>query len=141
MRGGVDDVDDTTRPHPLDPAEADQPGHRDGIGQATGLHDDRVKGQPGIGELLQRLVQPVVVVQAADTAAGDRDGFVDLAGDQSSVDVDVAEVVDDDTDPCARGAKHVVEQAGLACAEVSRQRDDGDGAHRGSLGESVRSNG
>ena len=85
---GVDDVDDAARPHPFDAAEADQPGHRDGVGQAAGLDDDGVEGQPRVGELLQRLVQPAVVGQAADAATGDRHGLVDLPGHQGGVDVD-----------------------------------------------------
>ena len=88
VRGGVDDVDDAARPDPLDPAEADDPGQGDGVGEAAGLDDDGVQRQPRVGELLQRVVQPALVGQAADAAAGDRRRLVDLPGHQCGIDVE-----------------------------------------------------
>ena len=57
----------------------------DRVGQAAGLDDDGVEVKPWVGELGQRIVESAVVRQAAHTAAGDRLGFVDLAGDQPCI--------------------------------------------------------
>ena len=106
------------------------------MGSASPLASTMIasRAQARVGQLLQRLVQSSVVVQTADAAARDRDGLIDLAGYQSGVDIDVTEVVDDDANSRTRCPEHVVQQAGLARAEVSGQRDDGDGWHPRSVG-------
>ena len=124
--GGIDDVDDTARPHSLDPAVPDDPSQGDGFGEPTGLDDDGVQAEPRVGELLQRRVESALVGQAADAAACDRRRLVDLARHQGGIDVEFAKVVDDHANPGSGRAQDVVQQTGLACAEVAGQRDDGD---------------
>ena len=108
MGGGVDDIDNAPRPHAGHAAEADEPRHRDWVGQAAGLDDDGVEVKPWIGELGQRLVESAVVRQAAHAATGDRAGLVDLAGDQSGIHVERTKVVDDHADSCSRGPQDMV---------------------------------
>ena len=123
MRCGVDDIDDAAGAHPVHAAEPDDPRDRYRIGEAAGLDDDGIQAELRIGELGQRVVEPALVGQAADAAAGDRRRFVDLPGDQRGVDIELTEVVDDDADAGTLLAQHVVEQCGLARTEVAGERD------------------
>ncbi len=100
VSGGVQHVDDPALAHTVDAAEADDPGDRDRVGQTAGLDDDGVEAQLGIGEAGQRDVESALVGQAADAPTGDRRGLVHLSGHQPGIDVQFAEIVDHDADPC-----------------------------------------
>lgn len=106
-------------------AETDDPCDRHGVGQTTGLDDDGIKAPGRIREFDECVVEPTAIGQATDASAGDRGRFVDLTGHQGSVDVDVAEIIDHDTDSGAGMAQQVVEQRRLAGAEMTGERDDG----------------
>ena len=127
--GGVDDVDDTAVAHPGDLAEPDDAGDRCGIGNTAGFDDDGVEAQLRIGQLGQGGVELAVVGQAADAAAGDRCGFVDLTAHQCGIDIDIAEVVDDGPDPGAGCRQDVVEQGCLTRTQMTGERNDGHRHH------------
>ena len=109
---------------------------RDGVGDghgladAGGLDDDvvEVAGVCQAGEL----VSQVVGKGAADAAVGERDKVVGgrkaAILDEAGVDVDLADVVDDDgrADAAVVG-QNVVEQRGLAGTEVAGEHHDLDG--------------
>src|SRR5690606_41793187 len=97
----------------------------------TGLDDDRVQAQPGSGQALQRRVESAGVVQAAQATAGDRRRIGDLTHQQTRVDADVAEVIDDDAEPGPRLPQDMIQQAGLARTEVAGERDHWHGVHAG----------
>ena len=129
VRHRIQHVDHAARPDSVDTAESDDAGDRHRLGQAAGLHDDRVQPQTGISQPGQRHVETALVGQAADASAGDRRGLVDLAGDQSCVDIELTEVVDHHADSCVRGTQHMVEQRRLPGAEITGQGDDGYRLH------------
>ena len=100
--------------------------HRRRIGEAGGLHDDRV-------ELALAPHQPVddadqvAAHGAADAAVVHLEHFLVRADDQVVVDADLAELVDDHGVFLAvRLGQDAVEQRGLAGAEIAGQHRDGD---------------
>ena len=129
VRAGVDHVDHSAPAHVLGAAEPDDAGDRHRIRHSAGLDDDGVEIELRVGEFGQRVVEGVVVGQAADTPAGDGRRLVDLPGHQAGIDVEFTKVVDHHTDPRARGAQHVVQERRLARTEIAGQRDDGNRLH------------
>ena len=125
----VQDVDNAARSYAVHATEPEHAGDGQRVGQAAGLHDDGVEPQLRVGQPGQRHVEPTVVGQAADAAAGDRRRLVDLTGDQSRIDVQFTEVVDHHADPGIGTAQHVVEQGGLPGAQISGECDDGYRLH------------
>ena len=102
-------------------------GDGDGLADARGLDDDVVE-VAGVSDVLELLCE-VACERAADAAVGERDEVVSLREaavlDEAGVDVDLADVVDDDG--CADSlvvAEDVVQERGLAGAEVTGEQDD-----------------
>src|SRR5690606_1585314 len=85
--------------------------------------DHRVERKARMGQLRQGFVQSGGVLDATETAAGDRRRIVDLPGDEPSVDVHLTEVVDHYADARPGLTQQVIEEGGLASAEVSGQGD------------------
>jgi hypothetical protein len=132
----IDDIDEAPETHAIDPAETDDPGDRNRVGQTAGFDHDCVQSELGISEFAQRIVEPAVIRQAADAAAGDGGRFVNLSGHQHGFDIELTEVVDNHADSRLRTTKHVVEETRLASAEVAGQRNDGDRLHARPSGSS-----
>ncbi len=105
-------------------------GHRTRIGQAGGLHDDRIE------RLLARRLSlhqardhpdQVAAHRAADAAVVHLEHFLVGADHQVVVDADLAELVDDHGVALAVVlGEDPVQQGGLARAEVAGQHGDGD---------------
>ena len=82
--------------------------------------------------------ETVGVGDAAQAPAGERGDRRRLPRHQHRVDPERPEVVHDDADPHpVRVAQEVVDQGGLAHAEVSGDEDHRDGAHRSSIGSVI----
>lgn len=125
---GVHDLHQPAVPDGRVLAGHQHPDHLLGLGQPARLDDDHVDPMDGRGQLLQVRVQLAAVDGAAQAAAAERDHRVaDLARDGHRIDLDRAEVVDDDADPGASPvAEEVVEQRRLAGSEESGKHDDGN---------------
>ncbi|MCT1690177.1 hypothetical protein M3B11_04270 [Brevibacterium sp. p3-SID960] len=126
MLTGIDDVDE--------PAEAEaaatpagDPGEDEGLCESTRLDEDRIEGECRFGHRNESVFRTAGLSEAADATAGVRDRFVDLAADEPGVDVELVEVVDDEPDARDRVAQQMVEDTGLADAEVAGEHDDGHG--------------
>ncbi len=102
MVHGIDDVDEPARSNSADLTEGDKPRYCDRIGKTAGLYDDGVEAPNWVGELDKCIIEPTTIGQATNAAPGDRGGLVDLAGHQTGVDIDVAEVVDHHADSRVR---------------------------------------
>ena len=102
-------------------------GDGDGLADARGLDDDVVE-VAGVSDVLELLCE-VACERAADAAVGEWDEVVGLREaavlDEAGVDVDLADVVDDDgrADSLVV-AEDVVQERGLAGAEVTGEQDD-----------------
>lgn len=128
--GGVDDLHESAPPGAGRRAEPDEARECGGIGCAARFDQDDVEHESCVGQVFERVVESTGVLEAADTPAGDRGRLVDLPDHQSGVDVHGAEVVHHDADAGARRAEQGVDQARLADAERSGDRDDGHGGAR-----------
>ena len=127
--------------HGDDAVEAAHRGHdfvaqRDGLGDGHGFADaarfnENVVEAAG-GDEIENLLHEIVLEGAADAAVGKGNEaafhlHVAAFFDERGVDVDFADVVDDDGDLVAfLIGKHVIEQRGLARAEVAGENGDGD---------------
>lgn len=123
--GAVDDQD-----HAADHGMALQRGggemveHLVGVGQAGGLDPGQV--EPGVVGQRADLLDQFVEALAADAAAGDAAQFQLPLGEQGGVDVDRAEIVDDDRHALKRNFRlrePVPECGGFAAAEKTGQQD------------------
>ncbi len=136
--GGIDDGDDVVDVDDLRHALAlgGLTHHGDGLGDGhrfadTGGLDDDVVIFVGAREVGQLLGQ-VLAEGAADAAVGQRDEVAVLHGDsatalfdEAGVDVDLADVVDDDGDAVSVGlGQDFIEKCGLAGAEVTLDQAD-----------------
>ena len=82
------------------------------VGHAAGLDDQPLRTGVERGDGRQRGGQAVDQA-AADAAVGQGNRVAVVPLDQVAVDVDVAEVVDQDGDPLAPRSEHVVDEGGL----------------------------
>lgn len=102
--GRVHDLDEPSVHRARIVAGEDHPDEFLRLGEAARLDDDEVDPRGGAAEPLQIAVEFARVDGAAQTAVAEGDRGADLAGDGHGVDLDGAEVVDDDGDTVARPA-------------------------------------
>ena len=112
--------------------------HRDGLGDRdrltdSGSLDNNVIVLSGIGQIRQ-LLRQIILQRAADTAVGQWNQVFILPGgdaaaflDQIRVDVDFADVIDDDGRPDAFLIRqNMIQQRGFACAQIACDQADAD---------------
>ena len=131
---GVDHLDHPRVARHVPRHVVDHPRQDGRLGQATGLDDREVQAQLGTREPGEGLAELTGVDLAAHAAVGERDHGVHPPGDGGGVHVDLAEVVDDRGDAQPRRAgQQVVEQGGLARAQVPGEDEHGQGLTGGAV--------
>ena len=96
-----------------------------GVSNATGLDDEAFRLRFQLSNGVQRRGEAVDEA-ATDTAVGQRHRVAVFAFDERLVNIDVPKVVDQHRNPRVRGSKNVVDQRGLARAEIPTDHGDGN---------------
>ena len=122
----IDDVDEAGIAHTPQCRRAQEPDQVGRFGQPRGLNEDGIQVRTGCDQAFQSRLQSAGIGHAAQAAARDGGRLIDLAGHQGGIDVDVAEIIDDDAQASPRSAQKMVEKRRLAGTEVTGERNDGN---------------
>ena len=129
--GGVDDLHETAEADGVHGAAQHELEQRGRFRDPRALDDDGVEVQCRAGQGAQGVVQLRGVLQAAQAAARDRQGFRHVARHETGVHVHVPEVVDHHSHTAPARGQDVVEHGGLAGAQVAGEDQHGDGTGHG----------
>ena len=95
------------------------------IGDAAGLDHQPLGGGLEFGEVVEG-GREAVDQGAADASVRKGHRVAVATVEKSRVDVQLTEVVDEDRDPFVGDGEQIVEEGGLACAQVATEHGDGD---------------